>query len=132
MKITLAAVADYASVSMEQKLSVMGIFDTIWAASFPVTHSTMFLVLRVQFSYEDSGTTGDLRMRLEDEDGKRLMDGQLGGPVPNIPPGQRPNANLIMAMVNVQFPKAGDYAFVIEQSGVEVHRIPLKVAARAD
>lgn len=132
MRLTLAAVADYASISIEQKLSVMGVFDTLWGQAFPLAHPQMFLVLRVQFSYEDSGKDRKLKVRLENADGKRLFQGEMGGPVPAIPPGERPNANLVMQVVNTVFQSPGTYTFVVEDGGEELQRIPLKVAQLPD
>src|SRR5690606_8686643 len=68
LKITMAAIADYASVSIGDKLNVMGVFDTIFAEKFPATHPLLFLAVRIHYEYADADTAFDVAMHLEDED----------------------------------------------------------------
>jgi hypothetical protein len=127
MKITLAAIADYASISIEQKLHVLGVFDVIWASSFPCTHPTMFLVMRTAVEYGDRSSKTELQIRLEHEDGQRLFEGKAEGEVGDIPPGESVSANMIFQLNMMKFDRPGRYSVVITdiQKNEELHRLPL-------
>lgn len=128
MKITLAALADYASISIEQKLHVLGIFDTIYAQSVPAHHVKSVLVIRTLAEHEDSEKDHPLEIRLEDEDGQPLFKGAGMSRVGKIPPGESSTANLILELNNLPLPKFGRYSCVITLDGQEYVRIPLTVA----
>ena len=51
----MAVLADEANVSQEGKLNLMGIFDRIAAAEFPVVHPKMVFAFRVEADFADSG-----------------------------------------------------------------------------
>ena len=48
MHVKVALLADYSNVSREGKLNILGIFDTIYAPTFPTTHPHMQLVIRFE------------------------------------------------------------------------------------
>ena len=48
MKTRIAVLADYASLSIEHKLNIMGIFTAINAAQTPVVHPQMKLVTQFE------------------------------------------------------------------------------------
>lgn len=54
MKATLAAIADGASVGAGDKLNVQGVFDTIFADTFPAVHARMVVVVRLQLEPADA------------------------------------------------------------------------------
>ena len=56
MELTLALLADYANISREGKLNIMGIFEQIFALSFPAVHAQLQLVLRLESSPFGSAT----------------------------------------------------------------------------
>lgn len=132
MKITLAAIADYASISIEQKLHVLGIFDTIWTQAVPTVHPAMVVVIRTLVGYEDRNTTQKLRIRLEHEDGQRLFEGEAATEVGEVPPGETASGNLIINLQGIPFRQVGRYSFVITaENGEELHRIPLRLVLRS-
>ena len=63
MEINLMLLADYASVDKDNKLNVMGIFDTVYADTFPTSVSDMGIV----FSGEAPADEKGLRKKLEIE-----------------------------------------------------------------
>ena len=113
MEVTLAVVADYANISQEGKLNIMGIFDTIQAERLPVVHPTMKLVTTFEFSRAEEGYKHPFEVRLIDADGKRLLslNGAINPKGGN--PGQPIKANSILSLNNIKFERAGSYAFVI-------------------
>jgi len=50
MEVVLAVLADYANVSQEGKLNIMGIFDIISSEKFPTFHPEMKLVVQFEAS----------------------------------------------------------------------------------
>jgi hypothetical protein len=127
MDVALALLADYANVSQEGKLNVMGVFDRIWSKSFPVVHTEMCLVFRLEAGPAERGTDKVVEVKLLDADGKVLqhLKGQFtvpaetAGPIIHIPQ--------ILRFMAVRFEKPGDYAFHILVGGDEKRRVPFFV-----
>lgn len=113
MKIPMAVLADEANVSQEGKLNLMGIFDRIAAAEFPVVHPKMVFAFRVEAEFGDSGRAFPVRVSMEDEDGAALFQAEGEMMSPPVPPGEFSTANQIFALVGVQFPRPGIYRFVV-------------------
>jgi hypothetical protein len=109
----MAVLADEANVSQEGKLNLLGIFDRIAAAEFPVVHPKMVFAFRVEAEYGDAGRTFPVRVSMEDEDGTALFQAEGEIMAPTVPPGEFSTANQIFAMVGVQFPTPGMYRFLV-------------------
>ena len=73
MEVTLALLADGANVSREGKLNLFGIFDTLFARSFPTTHPQMQLVIRFEAAAEEANTTRQVEIQLVASDGGILF-----------------------------------------------------------
>jgi len=114
VKIPMAVLADEANVSQEGKLNLMGIFDRISAAEFPVVHSRMVFAFRVEADSGDSGRPVTVQVAMEDEDGTALFQAEGEMMAPPVPPGEFTTANQIFALVGVQFPRPGTYRFVVQ------------------
>ena len=130
MKVTLAAIADYASISMGDKLNVLGVFDTLFAPNFPVQHPHMVFAVRLEFQYEDAGGRYPIHIRLENADRVRLMEtpqGMLEGG--QIPAGEFRSQNIIIELNNLRFEAPGTYWFVVRVADQEV-ATPFRVVER--
>jgi len=113
MKLLLLLAADYANVTGDGKLNVMGIFREINAVNFPARHPSMHLVVKLGAELGEYGETRSLTVKLLDADGKEIMG--LSGPV-NIPRsegGRRPEVNAILELKDIMFPQPGPYQFVV-------------------
>lgn len=123
----MAVLADEANVSQEGKLNLMGIFDRIAAAEFPVVHPKMVFAFRVEAEYADGGRSFPVRVSMEDEDGTALFDaaGEMTAPV--VPPGEFSTSNQVFALVGVQFPRPGTYRFVVRVGDVARLEAPFLV-----
>lgn len=128
MKIPMALLADEANVSQEGKLNVMGVFDRISAANFPIVHPKMVFIFRVQADYGDAGQLFPVRVRLMDADGGTLFDATGEIAAPRVGPGEVLTANQIFALVGIQFPQPGDYKFVVHVGDLPPHETPLTVS----
>jgi hypothetical protein len=123
----MAVLADEANVSQEGKLNLLGIFDRIAAAEFPVVHPKMVFAFRVEAEFGDGGRTFPVRVTLEDEDGNALFQAEGEMMAPPVPPGEFTTANQIFGMVGVQFPRPGTYRFVVSVGDHARHETPFLV-----
>lgn len=125
MRITLAAMADFASVSVGDKLNVLGVFDTVLAAKFPTRLGQMVFALRFLFEYEDNDQQREVTIRLEDEDGKPILETAGTIAVGHIAPGGSLSRNLVIQLQNVAFAASGNYRWIVRY-GNETLRIPFQ------
>jgi hypothetical protein len=130
MDLKLGLIADYANVSQDGKLNVMGIFSRILAQQFPVTHPILHLVLVFSAGSSEKGTTKKIQLRLVDDDGKALVDINGNFAVPDQP-GPVVEMQQVFAFQMLQFPKAGSYAFHILVNEETKQIIPLVIEQQA-
>ena len=127
MDVTLAVLADYANISQDGKLNIMGVFDVIYAEVFPTVHPEMKLVVQYEAGAVDVQATHSIEIQLMDADGRKPMvvGGQLA--VGDIQPGFPLKANSILNIRNATFERPGDFVFNILVDGEVKHQVPLKV-----
>ena len=127
MDVTLAVLADYANISQEGKLNIMGVFDAIYAENFPTIHSEMKLVVQYEAGTADGQAVHQIEIQLMDADGRKPMvvNGQVG--VGEVHAGFPVKANSVLNFRNVQFERPGDFVFNILVDGEVKHQLPLKV-----
>lgn len=128
MRVEVAVLADYANVTHDGKLNVMGMFDHLKAPAFPCSHPSMVLVLRVRFGFDDREKTYPVKIRLVDADGVVSAGVDYPLQVGPIPPGQGEVLNQILPFVNLTFARPGEYAFELAWDGQERARVPLMVS----
>lgn len=130
----MAVLADEANVSQEGKLNLMGIFDRIAAAEFPVVHPKLVFAFRVEAEFADSARMFPIRVTMEDEDGAVLFEAAGELMAPPVGPGEYSTSNQLFSLVGLQFPRAGRYRFVVRLGDAPPHETPLLVqpAAAAD
>jgi hypothetical protein len=127
MEVTLALLADYANVSQEGKLNVMGVFNRIWAKKFPAVHPEMRLVFRLEVGPAERGAEKLIEVKLLDADGNVVqhLKGHFAVPAESA----RPTIETaqILTFATVRFEKPGDYAFHILVGGDEKKTVPFRV-----
>jgi hypothetical protein len=111
MELLTILAADYANVSKEGKLNVMGIFNDIFAENFPCRQPSMYLIVKLQAELGEYDEDRTLTIKLLDEDGNELM--KLTGPMKMQKPagGRRPEANAILRINDLIFKNPGRYEF---------------------
>lgn len=79
MTLDYVHIADYASVSREGKLSIAGIFQTIFCEKLPALHPQFFICLQLSVTDGDIGTRQSMYVRISDPEGKEIFgaDGQI-------------------------------------------------------
>lgn len=126
MNVKLGLIADYANVSQEGKLNVMGIFSRILAQSYPVTHPVMHLVLVFEANASEKGMSKEVQVRLLNDDGGAVLEFKGNFTVPNSP-GPLVEMQQVFALQMLQFQKPGAYAFHVLVGGETRATIPLVV-----
>ena len=128
MNVTLAVLADYANVSQDGKLNILGVFQEVNPVGFPAAVAQMFLVVSFEASAAEVGTQMNIRIALLEADGTEVMG--MEGPIvvePSPRPGSRAFINQIVALQGLTFQNSGDYAFHILVNGDEKRAVPLRV-----
>lgn len=128
MKIPMAFLADEANISQEGKLNVLGIFDRIAAAEFPVVHPRMVFAFRVQADFADGGRGFPVVVRMVDDDGGVLFEaaGEINPPI--VPPGEFSTANQVFTLVGLTFPRPGVYKFQVTVGAQPPHETEFAVS----
>jgi hypothetical protein len=120
MKASVFLAADYANLSGDGKLNVMGIFNQILAPSFPARHSTFFLVAKLALELgESTSEEHDFQIKLVDEEGKEM---EIGPPQKSKFPepqqvGIMSEYTIILGIRDMIFPDPGLYKFVLLVDG---------------
>jgi hypothetical protein len=128
MDVSLAVLADYANISREGKLNVLGIFNTVHIRTFPGGLPQAFLVVRLTADVEEREAEHQVRFRLVDPDGKWLteMQVEMGAPGEGVP--GPPETDLILpAAPLLIFEREGPHEVTVSIDGTE--RRALRVTA---
>ena len=136
MEVTLALLADCANVSQDGKLNIMGVFNVLGAANYPVAHPQMYLVLCFEATRAEEGKTKQVEIQLADSDGNRIFAINIGLVVPQGIPGAPIRMNHILALNGTRFNKPGDYVFNIlvaddQKAAVQLKLVEAKLQQRA-
>ena len=127
MKITLAVLADYANITREGKLNILGIFDVIHAQNFPITHPQMQLVMRFEADIAEEGKSKKLEIKLMDDDGKTLFVLNGGFTLGQGQAGETMISNQILTINMMKFENPGNHEFKILINDELKAEVPLKV-----
>lgn len=127
MEVALALLADYANVTREGKLNVMGLFTIINAPALPWVHPQMQVVLQFEAGPAEWEAQKEIQVKLLDADANSLLDVRGSVRVPRGDAGRRVHINSIMTFANVKFQAEGDYVFAILIGGETKKEIPLRV-----
>ena len=123
MKLHYVLLADHAFLSIDKKVNIIGVFETINAQKFPVTHPK-FVVIG---SVVPSNTKFKMSVLLTDDKGESLMN-NINEKEINLPSeAENKNFNFIIEMLNPSFPKPGEYRVQINIDGEKIGEQTLKV-----
>ncbi|MHB8375342.1 MAG: DUF6941 family protein [Dehalococcoidia bacterium] len=128
MQVKLAVLADFASISREGKLNIMGIFDEINPQQLPVALPIFYVVLSFDTRASEFDTDKVMSIVLQDEDGGVMLRIDQPIHVPRPPrPGTRGTVNGVNALVGLPFERAGNYEFDVMVDGHNETSIRLRV-----
>lgn len=125
MEVTLAVLADYANVSREGKLNILGVFGEVNPPVLPWRLPQMYLVISMKFQPAETMAEVPLKVVLWEADGDERLSLEQNIPVPTQR-GER-TVNQIVGLAGLRFDKAGNYTFRILVSGEERRVLPFRV-----
>lgn len=111
MRIKLAVLADFANVTREGKLNIIGLFDTIAVRTLPAVHPQLQLVFRLEANYAERDRQQTIEVVLDDPDGRRLLSMQGQFVVTGREPGRMSVSDQILTFGNLSFEREGGYTF---------------------
>ncbi len=109
--------ADAANATPDGKLNVLGAFEAVFAASYPATHASMTVVIRLTASPAERGQKKQVAILIIDEDGHNLAKIDAETEVPNSIEILSPTLTLMLAVQNLVLPKSGTYSFHLLVNG---------------
>ena len=131
MDIAFALLADAANVSREGKLNILGAFDRIYGAKFPLTWPRMVLVTRFVASPAEYGSEKSLEIVTLDADGKQLGKATGKMKLPTREGGRELKINHVLPMT-MTFPAPGQYSIEVLVNGEPKAAVPLEVVQREE
>src|SRR5688572_2030405 len=112
VQVKLAVLADYANVTGDGKLNILGIFDRINLVQVPAVHPQMHLILRLEAHAAERERAQKIEIRLHDPEGHTIFE--VNGDIVPHGDGALPiSTNQILTLNNLQLEKIGAYKFVI-------------------
>jgi hypothetical protein len=127
MRVKVALLADYSNVSREGKLNILGIFDTLYASSFPTVHPHMQLVIRFEAEPGEVGSTREIEVQFGAEGEEVLFRLPGSMTVQRGEQGEAVRGDHILTLTNMRFERPGRYAFTILVDGRVDATLPLRV-----
>lgn len=132
MDVIFAVVADYANVSREGKLNVMGIFDRVFARQVPARFPPMQLVIRLEADYAELDTEHAIRVQLTDAEGEALFDIDGSFTPRGGQPGAKTPVNHILHLGNLPLQRAGPHRILVWIDGDLKREVPIHVVQAPD
>jgi len=128
MDVTVAVLADYANVSQDGKLNIMGIFQEVNPPVLPFALPQMYLVLAFSAGPAEFNKVRNIRIPLLHSDGQEILAMEAQMPIPEPKrAGSRSYINQAIGLTGVTFERPGDYAFSILVGDDEKATVPLHV-----
>jgi hypothetical protein len=130
--VIFAHLCDTAIVGQDGKLSIIGIFDRIYAVSLPAVHDRLVLAFQIGPSYADIGSTFEVAVHCVDQDGQKVFEvkGNLKtevAPGRTVRPGEKQRISQIIQVRNLQLQKAGSHDVNILINGEHRHTVSFDV-----
>ena len=131
MDVPLAVLADAANVSSDGNLNILGIFDTIFAPTYPTLYPAVTLVIQLRPRRSESGHQARVVIRLMDADHTLAeIQGEFVVPEPEEG-GRMVGLNQLFRIAPLGVPQAGDYAFYVVVNDEEKAVVPFHAVIRA-
>lgn len=117
MKVEIFCLCDFAQADTSGKMSLVGIFDAIYAHQVPATHNFFSIAAKIRFDQGEEGIK-KIKISVIDLDGKPIIPAMEMLALVKIPPNQ-PCANIqvISLIPQITFPNFGEYLTCLEIDG---------------
>lgn len=113
MKLLYTLLCDSAFLSIDRKVNIIGVFETINAQKFPVTHPKFVIV----GSIAPSKNEFKMSLNIIDKKTKTPVIGDMHERDVKLPEQRGQNFNFIIEVINTNFAHAGDYNVEIKIDG---------------
>ncbi len=113
MEKLLVVVADYANMTENHKLNIMGLFNELNPPAYPFRLPSMFLIFKLRAELGEYGKTKTFTVKLYDADAHELLAIPQEIKIPEVKEGKRPEVSGVICLNNLEFAKEGNYVFVI-------------------
>jgi len=123
MQLRYSLLADFANATQEGKLNIMGIFDHLYAVSFPAVHRQLFLITSIETDPDDEDQTREINIQMINADGAVLTE--LKGQV-NFSRGKQ-IFNQVHIFQDLRFEAPGAYQFNVFFEGHMVKTLDLEL-----
>lgn len=123
MKLLYTLLCDAAFLSIDRKVNIIGVFETINAQKFPVTHPKFVIVGSIAPSKKNFKMSLNI---VEKSSGESVIRDVHEREV-SLPEEKNQNFNFIVEVINTNFPKAGEYNVEIKIDSKVIGAIPLRV-----
>ena len=126
MKVELFALCDFAA-DYGGKLSVVGVFDSIFVRQLPAVHPHCCLAVKLRFEKIEEGAK-KLRLSISDDDGKLVIPAMEIPINVMMPPDARTNSIQVVANIGgLKVESFGEYSIDLALDGRHEGSIPLFV-----
>ena len=113
MDVTFAHLCDYATISRENKLSVLGIFSQINALEIPFVHPQAYLAFEVEADYAEIGKPFRIEIEIVGDEGVKIFRAEAELTLQSSPtqpkPVDRPRSEQILPITGLNLKRAGTY-----------------------
>jgi hypothetical protein len=121
MELQFAVTCDHALIDGNNKLSIIGIFDKIFAKQLPTTHPSFFFVAIIQAHRSEIGNH-EIKINFVDQDGKEVIP--TINQTTKIEKDKLRN-NIMANFNNMKFLTPGTYSFDIVADNKHIGSVPL-------
>lgn len=122
MQVRFALLCDHSNDSLDGKLNVMGITDTVYAYQFPANHRESHFIASFYVTAEDYGRTVSIDLHFIDEDGNKVLESNGVIQCPD----KRQILNYRHILHDLRLTKPGTYQFSVFIDGRQVVAVPLQ------
>jgi hypothetical protein len=127
MDINFAVLADYANVSSDGKLNVMGIFDRVFARQLPSRLPLMLLVVRLEADYAEMNSEHTIRVQLADPEGAAIFDINGTFTPRGGTPGRTGSVNHVIRLADLPLQRTGRHRVLVWIDGDLKREVELQV-----
>ena len=125
MKVEIFNLCDFATVDASGKLTLVGVFDKIWAPSAPAAHGLFALAARIRFDKIEEGQKR-IKISIVDSDGRPVVPSLEAQVFVQIPPEeQSATTHFVSIVTQLLLTKFGEYAVDLAIDGRQEASIPL-------
>ncbi len=127
MKVEIFSLCDFAQADARGKLTIIGIFDAIYAQQVPATHNFCALAARMRFEKSEEGIK-KFKISIIDLDGKPIIPKmEVTVPVIIQPNQTHSNIQVVSLIPQINFPHWGEYLIDLEIDGRQAASSPIYV-----